>query len=127
MDLKLDSREGFLLATAIGRVSLREAIEGYKKVCDLATEWGFDKVLIDCLAVEGELSDLERYGLGWAIAEYCRNQSISLKIATVGKPPTINGFAAQVASNRGLAAEAFPELEPALEWLTGFCSKATAS
>ena len=54
-------------------------------------------------------------------------QSISLKIATVGKPPTINGFAAQVACSRGLTAEVFPERQPALDWLTVFGSKATAS
>lgn len=127
MDLKLDSREGFLLATAAGKVSLKEALDIYKKACDFAAEHGFDRILVDCSAVEGELSDMERYELGRTMAEYCLRRSGSLRIATVGKPPTITGFAALVASNRGVAAETFSELHTAIAWLNSFGAKATTS
>jgi hypothetical protein len=126
VDLKLDSEDGVLVATAVGRVSLSEAICVFTKVCDAAAEKGFDRILVDCLSVEGELSTMERYELGRKLAEYCSGRSITSKVATVGKPPLINGFAALVASNRGLVAETFSELQKALDWLKAFGSKATA-
>jgi hypothetical protein len=39
----------------------------------------------------------------------------------------INGFGSRVAWNRGLVAEAFPELQKAMDWLKGFGSKAAAN
>jgi hypothetical protein len=91
MELKIESQEGFLLATASGRVSLTEAVEHLKAVCDMAKERGFGRILVDCFGVEGELSVLERYELGKTIADYCLSRSMTPKIATIGKPPTING------------------------------------
>jgi hypothetical protein len=96
-------------------------------VCDAALEKGLDKILVDCFALEGELSTLERYKLGCTIAEYCKSRSMNPKVATVGKLPVIDGFAALVASNRGLIAETFTELPPALDWLNAFESKASTS
>lgn len=127
MDLKLESREGFLLATATGRVSLSEALKVYKKSCDAAVRRGFDKILFDFLGLTGELSDLERYELGKQGAEYCLNLSPTLKTAVIGKPPTVDGFVARVASNRGVVVETFPERQAAMDWLNGFGSKATAT
>jgi hypothetical protein len=120
MELKVESQEGFLLATASGNVSLTEAVEGFKAVCDTAAEQGFGRILIDCSASEGELSVLERYELGKTLADYCLSRSMTPKIAAIGKPPTINGVAAQVAWNRGLTAQTFSELRPALNWLNAF-------
>ena len=51
---------------------------------------------------------------------------VTPKVATVGKPPLINGLAARVASNRGLVAETFSELQEAMDWLKGFGSKAAS-
>jgi hypothetical protein len=56
------------------------------------------------------------------MAEYCNSRSITPKVATVGKLPLMNGFAARVASNRGLAAETFSESQKAMDWLKGFGS-----
>jgi hypothetical protein len=55
MDLKVESKEGVLVATAAGRVSLSEVIGVFTKVCDVAAERGLDQILVDCLSVEGEL------------------------------------------------------------------------
>jgi hypothetical protein len=111
MDLRVESRDGVLVAMAAGRVSLSDAISLFTKACDVAIERDFDRILVDCLSVEGELSTMERYELGRTVAEYCNSMSITPKIATVGKRPLINGFAALVAWNRGLVAETFPELQ----------------
>jgi hypothetical protein len=124
MELKLESRDGYLLATVTGRLSLSEAIEGYKTACDFAADRGFDRILADCSAVEGTLSDLERCELGRTMAEYCLSRCKNPNVATIGKPPKVNGFVAQVARNRGLNAETFSEWQPAMDWLNTFGSKA---
>jgi hypothetical protein len=61
-----------LLATAVGHVSLAEAVELGKNVCDAAAERGLRKVLLDCFAVEGELSVTERFVLGKTITAIAR-------------------------------------------------------
>ena len=128
MDLTLESREGVLLATVTGRVSFREALECWKNVCDAAAERGCGKILFDWLGVEGEISDLEKYEVSKNIVERCVNTSVSpTTVAVVGKPPTITGFGALVASNRGLMILTFTERQAGLVWLMGFGSKGDTS
>jgi hypothetical protein len=123
MDAKLEFGEGFLLATFTGRVSLNAAIALGKNVCDVAAETGFRNILFDCLAVHGELSIVDRYEIGEAIAEYCKNQSMFPSVALLGKPPTVTGFGAQVARNRALDVKVFSERQAALDWLNRFGSQ----
>jgi hypothetical protein len=127
MDVKLEPLAGFLLATAAGRVSLAEALELGRKVCDAAAERGIDKILVDCLAVEGELSIAGRYELGKTIAEYCRSRSMNHRVAVIGKKPTITGYTARIAANRAGAVQTFSERQTAVDWLDGTSSKATAT
>ena len=126
IDLKVEPEDRIVVATVEGRVSLSEATNVFTKACDAAAESGFALILVDCLSVEGELSTMERYELGRALAEYCNSRSIAAKVATVGKAPLINGFAALVARNRGLVAETFSETQEAISWLKRFDSKAAA-
>ena len=115
---KIESKEDYLLVTLAGQVSFSEAVVVLIKVRNVATERGFDKVLVDCLSLRGELSNFERYELGQALARHwLKGLSGTPKIAIVGMPPTINGFGALVASNRGFLAETFSELPKALDWL----------
>ena len=127
MDVRLESREDFLLATAAGRVSLAEALELGRNVCEAAAERGLRKVLLDCFAVEGELSVTERFILGKTIVEYCVTASIAVKVAIIGNPPAVTGLAAEVAWNRGMMIQAFSERQAALDWLSEFDSMATES
>jgi hypothetical protein len=127
MEVKLESREGFLLATAAGRVSLAEALELGRNVCDGAVELPFDRILVDCLAVEGDLSSAARYELGKTIAEYCRSRSMNHRVAVIGKKPTITGFSARLAANRGATVQTFSERQAAVDWLNGTSSKATGT
>jgi hypothetical protein len=121
IDLK-ESEDGVLVATAAGRVSLSEAVSVFTKVCDVAAERG-NRILVDVLSVEGELSTMERYELGRTVAEYCKSRSLNPKVATVGTQPLIDGFGALVARNRGLLAETFSELQKARDWLKRFGSR----
>ena len=99
MQLTLVQQDGVLLATATGQVSMEEVLRLFKNVIDTATEQGFDRILIDFLAATGGLSDLDRYDIGKAMAEYCRDKSIYPRVAVVGKPPIVTGFGAEVAFN----------------------------
>ena len=121
---KIESKEDYLEVTLAGQVSFSEATVVLTKVRDVATERGFDKVLVDCLSVSGQLSSFERYELGQILAEHWQTGlSGTPKIAIVGTPPTINGFGALVASNRGFIAQTFSELPKALDWLNRFDSE----
>ena len=64
MDIKLESRDGFMLATVTGRISLEKAINIFEKTCDAAVQRGFHKIVVDVLQVSGELSHLDLYELG---------------------------------------------------------------
>jgi len=115
-----------LLATITGRVSFREALECWKTVCDAAARSGCGKILFDWLGAEGEISDLEKYEVSKNIVEYCVHTSMFPTVAVVGKPPTITGFGALVAWNRGLTVFTFSERQAALDCLRGFGSKVTS-
>ena len=112
---KIESKDDYLFVTLAGQVSFSDAIVVLTNVRDVTTERGFDKVLVDCLSVSGELSRFERYELGQTLAEHWL--AGEPKIAIVGTSSTINGFAALVASNRGFLAKTFSELPKALDWL----------
>jgi hypothetical protein len=127
MDMKLESAEGFLVATITGTISMKEAEEIGNQVCDIAAEMGFGKILFDCSAVDGELSVTDRYKLGENLAEHYMNQWKIPAIALVGSLPTINGVCTRVAWNRGMLVKQFFELEPALDWLRNVVSPALES
>ena len=126
MDLTLEPRDGFLLATATGQVSLDAVLELHRTICDAATKGRFNKILYDCSAITGELSVLEEYQIAKTIADYCVSKSVNPKVALIGRPPSVTGFAAEVASNRGLLVSTFSERQAALDWLNAFGSKTTA-
>jgi hypothetical protein len=117
MQVTLVSQDDCLLATAAGPVTVKEVLRVFKNVIDTATERGFAKILMDFLAVTGELSAIDLYEIGKTMAEYCLGKSIHPKVAVIGRPPIVTGFGAEVASNRGLTSMTFSERQPALNWL----------
>jgi hypothetical protein len=127
MELRLTPQDDFMLATAAGKVSADEVLRVFTNVIDTATERGLEKILMDFLAVTGKLSVTDLYRIGKTMAEYCTSKSICPKVAVVGLPPTVTGFGAQVASNRGLTSMTFSERQPALNWLRAFGPKARKS
>ncbi len=127
MQVTLASQDDFLLATAMGPVSRKEVLSVFRKAVDTAAEWGFEKILIDFLAVTGELGVMDLYEIGKSMAEYCVSKSLYPKVALIGKPPLVTGFGAEVASNRGLTSRTFSERQPAANWLRAFSLKAPGS
>ena len=74
---------------------------------------------MDVSAAQGDLCCVDRYDLGKTSADYYVSKS-AFKGATVGKPPLVDGFAAVVASNRGVTAETFSDTTRAADWLNRF-------
>jgi anti-anti-sigma regulatory factor len=122
MDLRADFelQEELLLVTASGELTLDAALRLLKQLFDTANEKGVDRILVDCLAMSGELSTSDRYDLGAKAAAYSQREKSNKKLAIVGLPPTINGFAVEVAQNRGLATAAFTSKPDAMAWLDAF-------
>jgi hypothetical protein len=117
MTLTLESQPGFLEARLTGRLSFDEAVQAIKRTYDAAEERGLKKILLDCVALEGELSVLERYELGTAAAAHYLGGSQNPAVALIGVAPAVNGFAANVAWNRGVNVRAFTDRGPGLQWL----------
>lgn len=120
LQVKFEWKDGYLLVTTSGQATMADAVETYKKACDLATEKGIDRILVDNRSVEAQLSTLDRYKIGQTIAQYCLDRSINPKVANVGGPPTTDGFATRVAANRGVVTATFSDMKPALDWLAAF-------
>ena len=110
-------RDGFLLATATGKVSFESADESCRDMLNLAARLGLRKILFDCLAVQGDLSIEERFELGKNIAEYCQSKLNVPAVALIGKPPSVTGYGATVATKHGMPVEMFSDRQRGLEWL----------
>ena len=119
MDLRIDIelREGLLLVTASGTFAFDAALLLLKQVCDTAKEKEVSKILVNALAVDGELATVDRYRLGTEIAAYLKQRQMSPRLAFVGKPPAVDGFGVRVAQNRGITTEEFSTQQEALRWL----------
>jgi hypothetical protein len=75
MDLHIDVvlQQEILLITVTGSVGYDAALRVYQQIFDTAAARRVNKILVNTLPVEGELSPLERYHLGAQVAEwYCQ-------------------------------------------------------
>jgi hypothetical protein len=119
MDLHIDIElEGeILLVTATGSAAYDAALRLLKQVFDTAAEKQVNKILVNNLSVEGDLSPLARYHLGVQVAEYLKQRKMNPRLAVVGKPPTTNGVAVGIIRNREVTGEVFSSVQDALEWL----------
>jgi len=119
MDLRIDIelREGLLLVTASGTLAFDAALLLLKQVCDTAKEKEVSKILVNALAVDGELATVDRYRLGTEVTAYLKQRQMSPRLALVGKPPAVDGFGVRVAQNRGITTEVFSSQQEALRWL----------
>jgi dihydroxyacetone kinase len=122
LQIEVGLREGLLFVTANGNFTLEAALRLLKQVCDIATEKEVNKILVNGLGMDGEISTFDRYNLGAQVAEYIKQNQMNLKLAFVGKPPTMDGFAARVAQNRGVVTEVFSSEQNALDWLNAWPS-----
>jgi hypothetical protein len=117
LEIQIEVREGVLLATASGNMEAGEALRLLKQVFNTASEKGIHKILVDTQATDGEMSTTDRFQLGSMFAAHVGQPTTLPRLAIVGKPPTVDGFAVRVAQNRGLSVEVFSSQQDALRWL----------
>jgi hypothetical protein len=119
MDVRVESRRSYVVATLTGPHSLEEALKAYEATYEAAFGQGLRLILVDCSGLDGALSTRERFILGKSGVDYWSSRASKMipKIAVVGKPPVIDGLGAVVASSGGIQVQTFPEVQEALEWL----------
>jgi hypothetical protein len=118
LQIAIELQEDLLLVTGNGRVRVDTASRLLKQVCDTAADNKVNKILVNCLAVTGELFPFERYRLGVETAEaYLTYPEMNVRLAFVGIPPATDGFGVRVARNRGLVTKLFSNPEEARRWL----------
>ena len=115
---EIETQDGVLIVTAHGDAAFDAALRLLKEACDAAAAKQLNRILVDCLAMEGEFSTLERYTLGVEVATYIVQRQMNHRLALVGKLPTLDGFGVRVAQNRGLTTEFFSNQQEALNWLS---------
>jgi hypothetical protein len=117
LHIEIELTGGVLLVTASGTQTFDAALRLLKQILDTAAERQVKKILVNGLAVEAELSTLDRYRVATEIAAYLKQRQMSPRIAFVGKPPVMDGFGVRVGQNLGLSTEIFPTQQDALSWL----------
>ena len=117
LHIEIELTGGVLLVTASGTQTFDAALRLLKQILDTAAERQVNKILVNGLAVEAELSTGDRYRLAIEIVAYLKQRQMSPRVAFVGKPPSMDGFGVRVGQNRGISTEIFPTQQDALNWL----------
>jgi collagenase-like PrtC family protease len=66
----IELQQGILLVTLRGNVSFDATLQIFKQALDAAHEKGVSKILVNTLAVNGELSTVERYEIATGVVAY---------------------------------------------------------
>jgi hypothetical protein len=115
--------ESVLCAEVSGEMDLPEALGLYERLLERWKGTGTRSILIDCRAVTGTLSDVQRYEAGARLAaSYAEVRGwggVPPRVAIVAVPPLFDrrGFMQTVASNRGAVLGAFETMAEAAAWL----------
>jgi hypothetical protein len=117
LQITVELKEGILLVTATGLYTFDAGVRLLKQVLDTAIEKQISKILVNTLAMGGELSIIDRHLLAVEVVEYAKRQQMVPRLAFVGKLPTLDGFGVRVAQNRGLTTDMFSSQQEALNWL----------
>jgi hypothetical protein len=117
LHIEIEFQEALLVVTARGSVAFDAALRLFRNVFDTAAENLVTGILVDALAVEGELAAFERYQLGSELGSYLAERQMNFKLALVGGPPAVTGFAVRVLQNRDIVARTFSDQREALSWL----------
>lgn len=119
MQVEAELRGEILFATLRGKLGLESTSRAVKQVFDSAVEKRVHKILLNALGVSGVMSTIDRYEIAVEVTAHLTRVGLpAARIALVGIPPSIDGFAVEVGKNRGVTVEVFPSVEQALYWLS---------
>ncbi len=115
--------DGVLSIVGGGTFKSVAALQLLKQICDMATEKHVNKILVNALALDGTVSELDRYQVAVELTTYLQERGWNYRLAIVGKSPTVDAFGVRVAQNRGLTAEYFSTDQEAMNWLNRWPDK----
>jgi hypothetical protein len=115
MHIAVDASGRFLRCTVTAQATPENAQQLLQRFQEGAEGTVHTRLLLDLMAVTGELALPQQHQMGVGLAETFRKFS---RVAVVQKPRTNNGFGALVAKNRGLKIDVFATEAEAISWLT---------
>jgi hypothetical protein len=125
VETEIEYRESYVFARVRGNFDLGEAKHCYTDVLSEAVERSIPNLLIDCRAMTGNLSTVDRYSFWDYVAkENIRaltegGKGLAFRIALAMKEPLFDPsrFGQTVARNRGVAVFVTEDLAEACRWL----------
>ena len=110
--------EGILRVDASGVFKASKARAFFEQIINEARAKNLDKVLVDTRSFSGELSLMERYGIGTLLGEL---RPMRIRLAFVVRPSVAwpDRFGENVADNRAVNMRVTTDLPQALDWLHG--------
>jgi hypothetical protein len=108
--------DGYLHVTVTGEIEKSEEAENIREsVVDRVKSENLNKILMDYPSLEGALSISGTFFIAEKWVDCLRGYKIA--IVTSQKYLSIDEFATNVATNRGLLSKAFLDADSALKWL----------
>ena len=117
--LSFTAQPGWLRAEAAGPVSQGAIAQALPRLFAEVRRLGVRRLLVDLGGVTGDLTNLERYEMGLAVADTLRDLE---RLAVVSSRRTVvNHHFEDVVNNRGLKTRVFAhdDAAAAQEWITG--------
>lgn len=112
--IEVTEHAGYVWFRFLGAYDYEDFHRAVRAMRDYCIDKRFDKAVIDLLAIDGNMPDFDRYGLGIHFAEVW---GASLKAAGLAPRDKINRFFENTAVNRQARFQVFSEPGPALAWL----------
>ncbi len=124
LEVKIECKKSFILATYSGAFDLKDALTMFKEALTASFEKNMPKILIDYRKITGPLSGIDRFRYAEETTKYWREFIRSEKIKTpriayLGKQPIVDPerFGDLVAKNRGaFNFKTFEDISKAKEW-----------
>ena len=91
--------------------------EARAEMFDSAIQKQTTKILVDALAVRGDLFESERLQVALEVTAHLEQHRFKPRLAVVGHPPAIDGFCVRIFKMFGYDVEAFANRIDALAWL----------
>ena len=116
LDTSYEERDEYLFVRAAGDWTTEGVKQLVDEIADEANARGYNRILLDILALSAPKSDMHRYVIGEYAATRWRRPNL-LKVACVYRPELITKFAENTAVNRGGHICVESTVEAALDWL----------
>ncbi len=114
----LEAEDGILQVTVGGTAEFHACLQLHREVLDAAQQQQIRKVLLDCQDVDGDVIASEQDQIAGEVVVIATERKIrELKLAMVGRPPTVDGHVSRGLCERGIDSQVFGSVKEARAWL----------